>query len=118
VVVPNFKDTLASVLGLATLTTMVACGGETDTSGDPAVARGELIYRNICVVCHNADPNEDGTLGPAIVQATRELLEAKVLRGEYPAGYTPARDTKQMPQFEYLEPNLDDIEAFIASRRK
>jgi hypothetical protein len=45
------------------------------------------------------------------------LLEAKVLRGEYPAGYTPQRNTEQMPRFEYLKANLDDIAAFLASRR-
>ena len=111
----RFKNAVTATVALAAF---AACGAENDSSEDPAVARGALIYRNICVVCHNADPSEDGTLGPAIVNATRALLEAKVLRGEYPAGYTPARDTRQMPQFEYLEPNLADIEAFIASRRK
>jgi len=96
----------------------VACGAETDSSVDPAVARGEAIYRNICVVCHNADPYEVGTVGPALGSPTRELLEAKVLHGEYPQGFTPARTTHQMPQFDYLEPNLDDLVAFLASRRR
>jgi hypothetical protein len=45
------------------------------------------------------------------------LLEAKLLRGEYPAGYTPKRSTTQMPRFEFLEPNLDDIAAFLVSRK-
>jgi mono/diheme cytochrome c family protein len=112
---PGFTTAISA---LGALAVFAACSGESDSSQDPAVARGELIYRNICVVCHNADPGQEGTLGPVIVQATRALLEAKVLRGEYPAGYTPARDTRQMPQFQYLEPNLDDIEAFLASRRK
>ncbi len=118
VVVQKFQNAIAAILALVVLTAVAACGGEADSSEDPAVARGELIYRNICVVCHNADPNQDGILGPAIAQATRSVLEAKVLRGEYPEGYTPARDTRQMPPFEYLEPNIDDIEAFLASRRK
>jgi mono/diheme cytochrome c family protein len=96
----------------------LACGSEDDPAQDPGVARGEKIYRNICVVCHNADPNQAGVQGPAIAHATRELLEFKVLRGEYPPGHTPERDTKQMPVFDYLGPNLDDIEAFLASRRK
>lgn len=103
---------------IATVAAISACGGDSDSTADPAVARGETIYRNICVVCHNANPNEAGSIGPAIAQATREVLEAKVLRGEYPVGYTPARETHQMPQFPYLEPNLDDIEAYIASRRE
>ena len=94
----------------------VTCAGESEESGDPAVARGEKIYRNVCVVCHNADPNQADSLGPEIASASRELLEAKLLRGEYPAGYTPKRNTQQMSRFEYLEPNLDDIAAFLANR--
>jgi len=96
----------------------LACTRESEDSGDPAVARGEKIYRNICVACHNADPNEAGSLGPAIAGSSRAMLEAKLLRGEYPAGYTPQRNTSQMPRFEFLEPNLDDIAAFLASRRR
>jgi mono/diheme cytochrome c family protein len=95
----------------------MACAGESEESGDPAVTRGKKIYRNVCVVCHNADPNQVGTLGPAIASASRELLEARLLRGEYPTGYTPQRNTQQMPRFEFLEPNLDDIAAFLASRK-
>jgi mono/diheme cytochrome c family protein len=107
-----------SRLGLAlTAILAVACTSESEESGDPAVARGEKIYRNICVVCHNADPNQPGQLGPANAGASRELLEAKLLRGEYPAGYTPQRNTQQMPRFEFLEPNLDDLAAFLASRK-
>jgi mono/diheme cytochrome c family protein len=104
-------------LGLAlTAIAALACAGESEESGDPAVARGAKIYRNICVVCHNPNPNQDGPLGPAIAGANRELLEARLLRGEYPDGYTPKRNTQQMPRFEFLEPNLDDIAAFLASR--
>jgi mono/diheme cytochrome c family protein len=108
-----------NTLGLALIATLaMACSGESQESGDPAAARGEKIYRNICVVCHNADPNQPGSQGPAIAGASRELLEAKLLRGEYPAGYTPQRDTQQMPRFEFLEPNLDDIAGFLASRKE
>jgi len=95
---------------------VMACAGESEESRDPAVVRGEKIYRNICVVCHNADPNNAGPLGPAIAGASRELLEARLLRGEYPPDYTPKRNTQQMPLFKFLEPNLDDIATFLASR--
>ena len=108
-----------SRLGLALIAVVtMACAGESEESGDPAVARGEKIYRNICVVCHNPNPNQPGPLGPAIAGSSRELLEARLLRGEYPAGYTPQRNTQQMPRFEFLEPNLDDIVAFLASRKE
>ncbi len=105
-----------SRLGLALIAIVaMACAGESEESGDAAVARGEKIYRNVCVVCHNADPNQPGPLGPDVASASRELLEARLLRGAYPAGYTPKRNTQQMPRFEFLEPNLDDIAAFLAN---
>ncbi len=104
--------------GLALIAiTAMACAGESEESGDAVVARGEKIYRNICVACHNPNPNQPGALGPVIAGASRELLEARLLRGEYPTGYTPQRNTQQMPRFEFLEPNLDDIAAFLAGRR-
>ncbi len=103
-------------LGLIAVAALACGAGESEEPSDPAVARGEKIYRNICVVCHNADPTRDGPLGPAIAGASRELLEAKLLRGEYPPGYTPKRSTQQMPRFEFLEPNLDDLVAFLGSR--
>ena len=96
----------------------VGCSEGSDAPVDPALARGEALYRNICQVCHNSDPNVPGVLGPAIAGAPLELLEAKVLRGEYPTGYTPARDTKQMPQFTYLEPQLADVAAFLAAQKQ
>jgi mono/diheme cytochrome c family protein len=106
-------------LGLALIAiAALACAEESEESGDPAVARGEKIYRNVCLVCHHADPNKPGSIGPAIADASRELLEARLLRGEYPPGYTPKRSTQQMPRFEFLEPNIDDIAAYLASRRE
>lgn len=84
-------------------------GGEPDT---PA-ARGARVYGNVCTVCHNADPSQEGTVGPAIAGSSQELLEAHVLRGEYPPGYTPKRTTHQMPQFPYLEESIPDLAAFL-----
>jgi len=105
--------------GLALIAILaLGCSGESEEPSDPAVARGEKIYRNVCLVCHNADPNKPGALGPAIADASRELLEARLLRGEYPPGYTPKRSTQQMPRFEFLEPNIGDLAAYLASQKK
>ena len=46
--------------------------------------------------CHGPDPAQAGPVGPAVKGSSRELLEAKVLRGAYPPGYTPKRSTKVM----------------------
>jgi len=106
-------------LGLALFALIaIGCSRESEEPVDPAVARGEKIYRNICLVCHNADPNQPGSIGPAIAGASRELLEARLLHGGYPPGYTPKRPTQQMPRFEFLAPNIDDIAAYLASQKK
>jgi mono/diheme cytochrome c family protein len=80
----------------------------------PLVQEGRRVYQNVCIACHAGDPNQDGAVGPAIAGASRELLEARVLRGEYPPGYTPKRPGNAMPRFEYLAGQIEALEAFLA----
>jgi len=98
-------------------------GGATATQGGPGSvstselsARGERIYNVNCIACHHRDPTRDGGLGPPIVGSSRELLEARVLRAEYPPGYQPQSDTRLMVPLPHLEPELDALTAFLASR--
>jgi mono/diheme cytochrome c family protein len=79
-----------------------------------AAARGKQSYENVCIACHHADPGADGTLGPAVAGASVELLRAKVLRGEYPAGYVPRRPGGVMPQYPYVEERIPDLAAYLA----
>lgn len=94
---------------------VVACGDGSSgpSEAGPDIARGEQIYGNVCATCHGSDPAQEGTLGPAIAGSSQELVEAKVIRGEYPPGYTPKRGTKQMPPLPYLEEHVGDITAFL-----
>jgi len=84
-----------------------------DASQPSAAQRGRKIYENVCIACHNGDPTQPGSLGPQIAGASRELIEAKVLRGEYPPGYTPVRPGKTMPRYEYLAGRLGDVAAYL-----
>lgn len=88
-----------------------------DAKLDPALAsareRGRKLYENVCIACHNADPTLQGSLGPPVAGASLELLEAKVLRGEYPPDYTPSRPSRAMPRFEYLNGRLGDVAAYL-----
>jgi mono/diheme cytochrome c family protein len=93
----------------------IACDGGGASAPDHAAARGQKIYHNVCIVCHNGDPREDGSLGPAIAGASRALLDAKVLRSAYPPGYTPKRPGSTMPAFTYLADAIGDLEAYLAS---
>lgn len=78
------------------------------------VEAGRVAYNANCIACHSADPAQDGALGPAVAGASYELLEARVLRAEYPAGYTPKRDTRVMVALPHLEPRLVELAAFLA----
>jgi mono/diheme cytochrome c family protein len=93
-----------------------ACGtGEEGARLDAAATRGKAIYENVCTACHNRDPREPGALGPGLAGASLELLEAKVLRGEYPPGYVPKLPSEAMPKYEYLAGKLGDVAAYLAT---
>jgi mono/diheme cytochrome c family protein len=78
------------------------------------VKRGERIYNVNCIACHHRNPTKDGGLGPAIAGASYELLEARVVRGEYPPGYTPKSDTRLMIPLPHLEPEIEALTVFLA----
>ena len=101
----------------ALLAAAEACSGERGELG-AAATRGRQTYQNVCIACHHADPNLDGTLGPASAGASLELLRAKVLRGEYPAGYAPKRPGSVMPQYPYVEERIPDLAAYLAEVAK
>jgi len=92
----------------------ISCSESQDSKNPPSlVERGKHYYKNVCTACHNGDPSKDGTLGPAVAGSSLALLEAKVLRGEYPPGYTPKRDTSAMPRFEFLAPEIPGLAAYL-----
>lgn len=75
--------------------------------------KGRQVWLGQCVACHNPDPTKDGPLGPAVKGSSRELVDARVVRGEYPAGYTPKRPTKVMPPRPDLAPSVPDLAAYL-----
>ncbi len=79
--------------------------------GDPA--KGKEIYLRYCARCHGANPSWGSFRWPPITGSSRELLEARLLRASYPPGYKPKKPTKEMVAFPNLEPNIDDLFAFL-----
>jgi mono/diheme cytochrome c family protein len=75
--------------------------------------KGKQVWLGQCVACHNPDPARDGTLGPAVKGASPALLEARVVRGEYPPGYQPKRPTKVMPPRPDLASSVPDLAAYL-----
>ena len=78
-----------------------------------AAQRGRSTYQSVCIACHNQDPALDGAIGPAVAGASRELVEARVLRAGYPPGYAPKRDSHAMPAFPQLADQIDDLTAYL-----
>ncbi len=93
----------------------LACSPADDDPLSTLAHEGEKVYQNVCIACHNGNPSLDGALGPASAGASAELLSAKVLRGEYPPGYTPKRPgSNTMPRFEYLADKIPALAAYLA----
>ena len=96
----------AAVLGA------LACSGG---GGADPVEAGRKAYVANCTVCHNQDPTKDGSVGPAIAGSSVELVEARVLRAEYPPGYTPKRDSHLMPAQPFLKADVPALAAYLGS---
>jgi len=79
--------------------------------GDPV--KGKAVYNTLCIACHNPDPALAGAIGPEIKGASRDLLEARVLRAEYPQEYQPKRDTKMMPPMAHLANDIVHLTEFL-----
>lgn len=91
----------------------VLLAGCSDGGGDPLAARGRQLYLSQCTQCHNVDPALAGPVGPPVKGASRDLLDAKVLRGDYPPGYTPKRPTKVMPPQPTLAADVPALAAYL-----
>jgi mono/diheme cytochrome c family protein len=97
-------------IGMALLGT--GCG-EPSKSMDPLAERGRLIFVAQCTQCHATDPAQAGPVGPPVKGVSTALLEAKIVRGEYPAGYTPKRPTRVMPATPSLAPEIPALAAYL-----
>jgi mono/diheme cytochrome c family protein len=88
---------------------------EDTRSQEELVEAGRGVYMGNCIACHNPDATVDGALGPAVAGASLELIEARVMRSEYPEGYTPKRDTKVMVALPHLAPKLKELTVYLDS---
>lgn len=84
-------------------------------SPEELAAAGRSTYNANCIACHAMDPRIDGALGPAVAGSPLELIEARVMRAEYPAGYAPKRATRVMVPMPHLQPKLPELAAYLGS---
>src|SRR5438093_10798151 len=93
-----------------------ACSKESEQSGQsPDWKRGRAVYVANCIACHNNDPSKDGPIGPALKGSPKELVQFRVLRTEYPPGYTPKRNTKIMPTFPFLKDEIPYLATYLGN---
>lgn len=79
------------------------------------VERGRTVFATNCTACHSSDPSKDGSLGPALSGSTLELLERRVVFGDYPKGYQPKRATKIMPAMAHLKNEVPALYQYLRS---
>jgi mono/diheme cytochrome c family protein len=96
---------------------VVACS-DSGPPLSPEAQRGRAAWLASCTACHAADPNLEGALGPAVAGSSRELVEARVLRAEYPPGYTPKRDSRAMVALPHLAGEIDALFAYLAEAKR
>lgn len=104
---------LVAALGVSLLTACPASEGGSEHAA--LVKRGKVVFETNCTACHARDPRAEGPVGPANACASSELLDAKLMRNEYPSGYTPKRDTQAMAPLPYLEKELPALAAYLQS---
>lgn len=95
---------------------------QTVLSDAKAIARGQLLYKQNCLQCHNKDPNLKGALGPEVIDAPLEVMTSKIMTGKYPeklpAGFVPKRKTKAMRAIPKLKKDIPAIWAYVQSVKK
>ncbi|MGH7312915.1 MAG: c-type cytochrome [Candidatus Rokuibacteriota bacterium] len=101
----------AGVMLTAAALVVGGCGERPELS--PLAERGRQAYLTQCPACHGPDPAQAGPLGPPVKGSSRELLEAKVLRGTYPPGYRPKRPTSLMPPQPTLAPDIPALAEYL-----
>ncbi|MEE3327562.1 MAG: cytochrome c [Myxococcota bacterium] len=77
------------------------------------VAKGRQVYMSNCTACHNMNPAQKGSLGPAVSGSSEALIEARVVHGNYPPGYTPKADTHLMVALPYLKNDIKALAAYL-----
>ena len=103
---------MRSRLALALVAVAFAAGCSQSPS-DPLAERGRQIYLAQCTQCHAVDPSQSGPVGPPVKGSSRELLEARTLKGSYPPGYQPKRPTNVMPPQPALAPEIPALAAYL-----
>src|SRR5574338_909345 len=91
---------------------LVSCSFQASFKSNPTIynaSRGKAVYQSNCIGCHNQNPRLSGSVGPDIQNSNYELLERRLMFGDYPRGYKPKRSTRIMPTFPHLKEEIPSL---------
>mgnify|MGYP001255706578 CR=1 FL=1 len=92
------------------------CNNKTSSSKrSEAYYRGESVYRQVCISCHNIDPRKVGSLAPDIAGSTLEVVKSMIMTGKPPKGVDPKWPDKEMAALPNLEEKIPDIYEYLSS---
>lgn len=102
---------LSAIAGLYALlapSTSAATGGATD----PAVARGQDLFRTACSSCHGF--NAEGTNeAPSLIGVGAAAVDFQVGTGRMPLAFNGPQADRKKPRFS--QPQINDLAAYVAS---
>jgi mono/diheme cytochrome c family protein len=110
---PALPASVLAFLLTALALALAGCGkGDSAAARSPA-EKGRTLYSLHCTACHNPDPARDGALGPSVMGSDLDLLRARIIQGDYPAGYTPKRPTRIMQKLPLSEEDVKALHAYL-----
>lgn len=110
------KKTTPRLIGAVLFISLAACTKKEPLTSSPVAslaAQGRTVYVTNCIACHNSNPHLAGAIGPDLYGSSHSLLEARVLRAEYPPNYTPKRQTHAMIALPHLKNEINALEAYL-----
>lgn len=120
-----FRMIFASIF-TAFIFNLVGCESQTATNSPstsaevsvttPSIERGKTVYKTQCIACHHSDPHKPGALGPDVFGSSKELIEARVMRAEYPSGYQPKRSSHTMAPLPHLKNEIDSLYLYLNAK--
>ncbi len=101
------------VLGALIFFNLISCTKKEPVQIDPStmsleqnLQRGRSLSLANCASCHHVNPKMDGSIGPSVFGSSFELLKARLVDGDYPAGYKPKRESMSMIKMPHLEKEI------------
>ncbi len=115
----HFLSTHSLILFLSLSPYFLTGCNKQDAPNPPLTAsreKGKVVYQTQCIACHNTDPHKPGALGPELFGSSKDLIEARVLRAEYPPGYQPKRQTRTMAPLPHLKNEIDSLHLYLNAK--